>query len=60
MRTIKKILSIIVALLWMGGVVGGIGMSVTLKAPVMLVAIVVLGVLAFPTVKRILTAEDPD
>ena len=57
MYTFKKILSIFAAILWAGGVLCGIGMAVTLKAPIMVVAIVVLGVLAFPTVKKLLTDE---
>jgi hypothetical protein len=58
MNTIKHILIIFAALLWAGGVIGGIGMAVYLKSPVMVVAILVLGILAFPTVKRLLTADD--
>ena len=58
MYAIKKILVLFAALLWGGGLVGGIGMAIHLKSPVMVIAILVLGVLAFPTVKRLLTAED--
>ena len=57
MYTFKKILSIFAAILWAGGVIGGIGMAVALKSPIMVVAVVVLGILAFPTVKRLLTDE---
>lgn len=58
MYALKKILILFAAILWLGGVVGGIGMAIYLKAPIMVVAIIVLGVLAFPTVRRLLTAED--
>lgn len=58
MYTFKNILSIFAAILWAGGVIGGIGMAITLKAPIMVIAIIVLGVLAFPTVKRLLTKNE--
>lgn len=57
MNNFKKILSVFAAILWGGGVVGGIGMAINLKAPIMVVAIIVLGVLAFPTVRKLLTEE---
>ena len=58
MGTLKNILTIIVVILWAGGLVGGLVLSVSAKSPVMVAAIAVLGVLSFPTVKRLVTSDD--
>ena len=57
MGTLKNILTIIVVILWAGGLVGGLVLSVSAKSPVMVAAIAVLGVLSFPTVKRLMTSD---
>ena len=58
MGTLKNILIIFVVILWAGGLVGGLVLSVSAKSPVMVAAIAVLGVLSFPTVKRLVTSDD--
>jgi hypothetical protein len=57
MGTLKNILTIFVVILWAGGIIGGIVLALAAKSPIMVAAIIVLGVLAFPTVKRLLTTD---
>lgn len=51
----KQILTILAVLLWAGGIVSGLVLTIAAKALVPAVSIVVLGILAFPTVKRLIS-----
>ena len=58
MNILKKIGTILSVVLWAGGLVGGLVLSIAAKSPVMVAAVVVLGAFSFPTVKRLLTKND--
>lgn len=58
MHTLKKIGICLGVLIWAGGIVGGLVLSIAAKSPVMVASIVVLGAFSFPTVKRLLTKND--
>lgn len=57
MNTLKKIGLIISIVLWAGGLVGGLILSIAAKSVAMVASIVVLGAFSFPTVKRLLKSE---
>lgn len=53
----KKIATLFAILLWAGGIISGLVLTIKASAFIPAVAIVVLGVLAFPTIKRLVTEE---
>lgn len=57
MEILKKLAIIIAVVLWAGGLVGGLILSIAAKSPAMVAAIVVLGAFSFPTVKRLINTK---
>ena len=57
MEILKKLATIIALVLWAGGLIGGLILSISAKSVAMVAAIVVLGAFSFPTVKNLLTKE---
>ena len=51
----KQILTILAVLLWAGGITCGLVLTIAAKALVPAISIVVLGILAFPTIKKLVS-----
>ncbi len=49
----KNLLNALIVLLWMGGIIIGLVLAIKVKSVVAILSSLVLGVLSFPTVRRI-------
>lgn len=58
MEILKKLATIIAVVLWAGGLIGGLILSIAAKSVAMVAAIVVLGAFSFPTVKKLVTKNE--
>jgi hypothetical protein len=58
MDFLKKIAICIAVILWAGGLIGGLVLSITAKSVAMVAATVVLGAFSFPTVKKLVTKNE--
>ncbi len=58
MDFLKKFAICIAVILWAGGLIGGLVLSITAKSVAMVAATVVLGAFSFPTVKKLVTKNE--
>ena len=58
MDILKKLGICIAVILWAGGIIGGLVLSISAKSVAMVAAILILGAFSFPTVKKLVTKNE--